>query len=177
MKVFFVFFFLIIFDCTILIGQTLIKFDHFLKGIDKKIIIDKENNLTFEFGNLLIAYANEKSVLDTLKSTKQIGLDDKGNRYFFSLNPTNNSGIIMTLDNLKLKVYCNKNDIVVIDMINNYVLKVYTKNCGFDVVSFTDCGYYNFSYSLKTKELNFVEKRLIWGDRKRTIKLNLLNDQ
>lgn len=177
MKIFFTILILVLYSHTKLKAQTIINFDDFLKNIDKETIIDKENNLRFEFGNLLIAHANEKSVLDTLKSTKQIGLDDKGNRYFFSLNPTNNSGIIMTLDNLKLKVYCNKNDIVVIDMIKNHVLKVYTKNCGFDVVSFTDCGYYNFSYSLKTKELNFVEKRLIWGDRKRTIKLNLLNDK
>jgi hypothetical protein len=174
MKLFFTIFLSIFFCCSKLKAQSIIKFDNFFTSINKKTLIDKENNLRFEFGNLLIAYVNEKSILDTLRNTIEIGRDEKGNRYFFSLNPLNNSGIIMTEENLKLKVYCNKNDVVVIDMTNNSALKIYNKNCGFDVVSLKNCGYYDFTYFPKTKELNFKEKRLIWGDKKRILNLDLL---
>ena len=138
--------------------------------IGDSVSLSKPNIRT---GNLLVAYSDENSILDTTSSVLYLGQDSKKNRYYFSEKDSISAiGILLIDDGLNRGIYCGRYSIATIEE-GEQVEVLRNRNCGFDVLSFNNCGFYNFIYSIDENWLSFVERRLFWPKRRKKINLSV----
>ncbi|NOG57974.1 MAG: hypothetical protein HND54_09600 [Bacteroidetes bacterium] len=127
--------------------------------------------LSFKSGNLLSAVKEDVSLLDTIEGIQKLGVDNKGNRYYFMSKALNPSGLIMLDNELGIEIYFDRYQIAIIDKENYSINKLFHKNCGFDVLVFNKCGFFDFRYSIENRELLFKLSRCLLPDKEMKVSL------